>query len=121
VKAKTLGYAGETLAAQYLQTKGYQILANNFTIRGGEIDLIAKYKGAFVFVEVKTRTGKSFGEGDESMNGLKKMRLRRAIEQYLNTKIRQPDPDYRADLIEIDLHPETNVIKSLTHFEDIEL
>lgn len=121
VKAKSLGYHGETLAAQYLQTKGYQILENNFTIRGGEIDLVAKQGSIFVFIEVKTRTGKNFGEADESMNRLKKMRLQRAIERYLSTKIREPDPDYRVDLIEMNLHPESNTLKSIIHLEDIEL
>lgn len=121
VKAKSLGYHGETLAAQYLQTKGYRILENNFTIRGGEIDLVAKQSNTFVFVEVKTRTGKKFGEGDESFNRLKSRRIQRAVERYLSTKIREPDPDYRVDLVEINLHPETNTLESITHLEDIEL
>lgn len=121
MKAKTLGYAGEALAAQYLQTKGYQILENNFTIRGGEIDLVAKKGRIWIFVEVKTRTKDSFGYGDESIDRLKKARLRRAVQRYLDSKIREQDPDYRADLVEITLHPETKKILRIEHFEDIEL
>lgn len=121
MKAKALGYIGENLAAQYLQTKGYQILANNFTIRGGEIDIVAKRGAMLIFVEVKTRSGKDFGDGDESFNRLKNHRIQRAITRYLNTKIRKPDPDYRVDLIEMNLHPETHALESITHLEDIEL
>jgi putative endonuclease len=120
VKAKALGYSGETLAAQYLQTQGYQILENNFTIRGGEIDLIARKENIIIFIEVKTRTGKSFGEADESLNGFKKMRLRRAIEHYL-AKIRGTDPDYRVDFIEIELDPETKKLTRINHLQDIEI
>lgn len=121
MKAKTLGYVGEALAAQYLQSKGYQILGNNFTIRGGEIDLVAKNAQIWVFVEVKTRTENSFGYGDESINRLKKVRLQRAIQRYLDSKIREQDPNYRADLVEITLHPETKKVLRIEHFEDIEL
>lgn len=121
MKAKALGYAGEALAAQYLQTKGYQILENNFTIRGGEIDLIVKKGRTWIFVEVKTRTENSFGYGDENINQLKKIRLRRTIQRYLDSKIREHDPDYRADLVEITLHPETKKVLHIEHFEDIEL
>lgn len=121
MKAKTIGYHGENLAAQYLQTKGCQILENNFTIRGGEIDIVAKQGAMLIFVEVKTRRGKNFGEGDESFNRLKNHRIQRAIARYLSTKISEPDPDYRVDLIEMNLHPKTNALESITHLEDIEL
>lgn len=121
VKAKELGFSGETLAAHYLQNKGYEILRRNFTIRGGEIDLIAKQAGILVFVEVKTRTNKNFGAGDESINKLKKRRLARTIQRYLDTCVTAQDPDYRVDVVEIELHPVTKKIQRITHFEDIEL
>lgn len=121
MKAKTLGYSGEALAAHHLESKGYSIVENNFTIRGGEIDLIAREGNTLVFVEVKTRTKDTFGHGDESMNRLKKARLSRTVHRYLYTKIRDPDPDYRVDLIEIELHPETKKLERINHFKDIEL
>jgi len=121
VKAKTLGYHGETLAAHFLRNKGYEILKNNFTVRGGEIDLVARIRGLLIFVEVKTRTGKSFGFGDESMNRLKRMRMNRAIERYLDETRKNEDSDYRVDLIEVELMPDSQALKNITHLEDIEL
>lgn len=121
VKAKTLGYQGETLAAHFLQNKGYEILRNNFTVRGGEIDLVARNSNVLIFVEVKTRTGESFGHGDESMDRFKRMRMRRAIARYLNETEKNGEGDYRVDLIEIELAPDTQTLKNITHLEDIEL
>lgn len=121
MQAKSLGFSGETLAAHFLKSKGYEILANNFTIRGGEIDIIAKDKGIFVFVEVKTRTSDTFGRGEESVDKKKRLRIKRAIERYLNSKTAECDPDYRVDLMEIELDQTTNKLKNINHFEDIEL
>lgn len=121
VKAKTLGYSGETLAAQFLKNKGYEILQNNFTIRGGEIDLIALHGTILIFVEVKTRTNESFGRGEESMNYFKRTRIHRAIERYLDRHGDREDTDYRVDLIEVELDPTTKALKNINHFEDIEL
>lgn len=99
-----------------MQSKGYEILKNNFTVRGGEIDLITKQDNTLVFVEVKTRTSTSFGYGDESMNRLKIMRIHRAIQRYLG----DGDTDYRVDLVEIQLEPDKNTLKTINHFEDID-
>lgn len=121
VKAKTLGYHGETLAAHFLQKKGYEILKNNFTIHGGEIDIIAKHGPTLVFIEVKTRTNESFGHGEESMNYFKRTRLHRAIERYLDQHGNEGSVDYRVDLVEIELDRRTKTLKNINHFEDIEL
>lgn len=119
VKAKKIGYQGEKLAAQYLQSKGYEILEKNFTIRGGEIDIIARQGDMLIFVEVKTRSRETFGPGEESMNNLKKYRLDRTIMKYLE-KNNQEDSDFRLDLIQIELDPTTQALEYIEHFEDIE-
>ena len=118
---KLLGYKGEKLAAQFLQSKGYEILQSNFTIRGGEIDLIARHGNVLVFIEVKTRTNESFGRGEESVNWQKRFRLHRAIERYLDQHAPKSDMDYRVDVLEIELNPHTHALKNIEHFEDIEL
>lgn len=121
MQAKKLGYKGEDIAAHYLESKGYEILENNFQIRGGEIDLVAKRAGVFVFVEVKTRTQNAFGLGEESVTSLKRRRIHRAIERYCDKKLAGRIPDYRIDLIEIRLGKQDNAVESVNHFEDIEL
>ncbi len=116
-----MGYVGENLAIKYLIDKGYEILDKNFTVRGGEIDIVARKNGVFIFVEVKARTSDSFGEGNESVDRQKKKRILYAAEKYLYTKIKTPDPDFRLDIIEIELDPETGAQKNINHFEDIEV
>ena len=121
MQAKSLGYKGEEPAAQFLRSKGYEIVQTNFTVRGGEVDLVALVHGVIVFVEVKTRTGVGFGDGDESMTRQKKMRLKRTIKRYLHQRADSNDADFRVDLVEIQLDALSNKLKNITHFEDIEL
>ena len=58
---KNVGDLGEQLAADMLSNSGYRIIKRNFTVRGGEIDIIAIKDGVMHFIEVKTRTGDEFG------------------------------------------------------------
>ena len=51
----TLGAWGEEKAAEFLQKKGYRILARNYRVRTGELDLVAETESFLVFVEVKLR------------------------------------------------------------------
>ncbi len=54
--SREIGVAGEFLAARYLATHGYEILAQNWRTRFGEADIICRYEdGTIVLVEVKTR------------------------------------------------------------------
>ena len=45
-----IGKLGEKLAAQYLESKGYEILERNFYCRQGEIDIIAKENTKIIFI-----------------------------------------------------------------------
>jgi putative endonuclease len=49
------GRRAETLAALFLQLKGYVILARRFAVPVGEVDLIARRNDLLIFVEVKRR------------------------------------------------------------------
>lgn len=53
--AHLAGVAGERAAAEFLEGKGYEIVARNYHSAYGEIDLIAKNDAFLAFVEVKTR------------------------------------------------------------------
>ena len=50
------GKLGEDCAANFLEAKGYSIVARNFRIRSAEIDIIAKLDDLLIFVEVKARS-----------------------------------------------------------------
>ena len=52
---RQLGSEKEKLAAEYLQERGYEIVACNYRCRQAEIDIIAKKEEYLIFIEVKYR------------------------------------------------------------------
>ena len=60
-KSHITGKIGEKVAQEYLIKNDYEILVKNFRCKQGEIDIIAKDKNELVFIEVKTRTNKKYG------------------------------------------------------------
>jgi putative endonuclease len=77
-----IGRYGEDRAAIYLQDHGYEIIERNWRSRSGEIDLIARHKGRFVFVEVKTRNGSGYGHPFEAITRAKMSRMRRLVAEW---------------------------------------
>lgn len=75
LKRKATGYYGETIAQKVLEKKGYRLLVKNYTIHGGEIDLIMEKGEEIVFVEVKTRRNDHYGTPLESISPQKKKRI----------------------------------------------
>ncbi|PIQ77570.1 YraN family protein [Candidatus Peregrinibacteria bacterium CG11_big_fil_rev_8_21_14_0_20_46_8] len=120
MQAKKIGYLGEELAASYLNQHGYSIVATNYTIQGGEIDIIARCNDFLIFVEVKTRTSSTFGNGGESITRNKRLRLQRAITHYIAQHCAHREPEYRIDVIEITLHAQKHYLLNIDHIENIE-
>ena len=52
--SRALGNIAEEIAAKYIQENGFQVIERNFTLRGGEIDIIAIKDGVLHFIEVKS-------------------------------------------------------------------
>lgn len=83
---RTKGKIGEGIAVNFLKQNGYEILEQNYYYNHGEIDIIAKEGNALVFVEVKSRRSKRFGEPEESVTPKKQELLRRTAEGYVGEK-----------------------------------
>ena len=77
------GKYGENIAINYLIKKGYKIIEKNFLCKQGEIDIIARYKNEFVFVEVKTRTSIKYGNPIEAVNKNKTKHMYNSAQFYL--------------------------------------
>lgn len=80
---KEIGSLGEDFTAEFLISKGCDILARNFRIRGGEIDIIAKKGELLHIVEVKTRKPDPLSTGGEAITPQKQAFIIKAAEAYL--------------------------------------
>jgi putative endonuclease len=97
---KQRGEAGEKLACSALKKKGYRIIERNYRCRYGEIDIIARHKDSLVFIEVRSKTGASFGSPEESITSAKKQRLVSTALDYLNAH-GKPDENWRFDFVAV--------------------
>jgi putative endonuclease len=95
------GASAEEEAADYLEKQGFTIVARNFQIHIGEIDIIARDKdGMLVFVEVKSSRGTRFGHPFFWVDRNKQRTLARVAQFYL-AKNRTPRCPARFDVIAI--------------------
>lgn len=83
MSTRDTGNIGESLTAYYLERSGYKILRRNYTVRGGEIDIIAEKDGVIAFVEVKTRDISALDKGVNAVNKHKRGLIIRASQEYL--------------------------------------
>lgn len=97
---RSIGATYEKIAGEYLQTLGYEILEYNFYTRSGEIDIVAKHKGYYVFVEVKYRENERSGHPFEAVSVLKQRTISKCAFYYLK-KHQLQDVPVRFDVVGI--------------------
>ncbi|MEG0766606.1 MAG: YraN family protein [Clostridia bacterium] len=98
--SRAVGVRGEEIAAAYLQSRGFLLLAAHYQIRGAEIDLIAQDGAYRVFVEVKYRTDTHFSMPREAVTCAKQRRICRAALRWLTEQGRTEDY-VRFDVVEV--------------------
>ena len=84
MKDKNTGKAGEDYAAKYLKRRGYLIIARNYAIVGGELDIVALKGRTLVFVEVKTRSSEEMGSASAAVDIRKQNCLKKAKSDFLS-------------------------------------
>jgi putative endonuclease len=94
------GAAAESLAAEFLQSRGLAVVERNYRCRGGEIDLIARDGSTLVFVEVRLRRSDSFGGARASITAAKRRRLKYAAGLFLSRLDREPPCRFDAILLD---------------------
>lgn len=95
--AKTIGNKGENAVCEFLERHGYEIIKRNFTIRGGEIDIIAMKENVTAFVEVKTRKPDALESGENAITYSKKQFIVKTAQAYID-KFGNNDSLYRFDV-----------------------
>jgi putative endonuclease len=109
--SKTLGRAGEQLAADHFARLGWEIVGRNHRTRLGEIDLIAVDGDTLVFAEVKTcRLGKR--RPWENLHEGKRSQVRRLVGAWFAEQ--RPRPHFahiRCDAIGIVLDDRDQLVR----------
>ncbi|HUL44867.1 MAG TPA: YraN family protein [Bacteroidota bacterium] len=108
------GAVGEQLAIEYLEKKAYHILQRNYRFEHGEIDIVADDHGVLVFVEVKARSSREYGEPEEAVTESKRRKIRHTADGYLFEN-GIDDRICRFDVIGIEFGQQRPVIR---HLED---
>jgi putative endonuclease len=80
---REIGEMGELQGINFLKKAGYKIVEKNFSVKAGEIDVIAKDKDYLVFVEIKFRTTREFGPPVEAVDKKKQNKIIRSALLYL--------------------------------------
>lgn len=103
------GRKGEDLCVEFLKKHNYIILEQNFRCPFGEIDIIAKEKSVYVFIEVKTRTSSKYGFPQEAVNIRKQRKIKKvALYYFKSMDIR--DFNCRFDVVTVFLNGNTTEI-----------
>jgi putative endonuclease len=80
-----LGNLGEELALKKIRRLGYKKVIRNYRCPLGEVDLIARDGDTLVFLEIKTRKGKSVGYAKEAVDARKRRQLSKAALAYMKS------------------------------------
>lgn len=74
---------GEDAAAALLREEGWTVLHRNWSVRLGELDIVARRGGCLAFVEVKARRAPVLVDPVLGVDWRKQRQLRRVAEAYL--------------------------------------
>ena len=107
-KQQAIGNHAESLACDFLQTRGLRLVARNFRCKGGELDLVMLDQDTVVFVEVRARKGSRYGSALESVTYAKQRRLIHAANYFILRNDPQHKRSYRFDVVAIQGEPGNN-------------
>lgn len=80
---QALGAAAEAAALAHLQAHGLRLLERNARFKVGELDLVMRDGDSLVFVEVRLRNARAWGDGLDSVDPRKRAKLVRAALAWL--------------------------------------
>ena len=131
-KHNETGALGETIAANWLEKKGFEIVCRNYRKKWGELDIVVQKDSLVHFVEVKTVSRKSGGDGsgfekevnnyrpEDNLHYRKQQGLKRTIQTYLLENKRKvssfakasvDEAEWQFDLICVFLDQERRIAK----------
>ena len=114
-----LGKLGEDLALKKIKRLGYKCITRNYRCSLGEVDLIARDGESLVFIEIKTRKGKSLGYAKEAIDSRKRRQLSKVALAYMKSN-KCPEAKSRFDVVAINLSDEGDQIEVIRNAFDLE-
>nr|WP_206212217.1 YraN family protein [Wenzhouxiangella sp. XN79A] len=96
-----IGQRGERQAERFLAMNGLRPVARNWHCRHGELDLVMLHDDTLVFVEVRMRSPRGFGDGVDSVHAGKQQRLANAAAMFLADHPEWQERPCRFDVIAI--------------------
>jgi putative endonuclease len=112
------GKTGEDVACRELKRRGYVILARRYRRRRGELDIVARDGPTLVFVEVKARESRDFGDAAESVTRLKQRTMVQLAIEYM-ARHRLGNEPCRFDVVSIHLEAGRPVVELYQNAFDI--
>ena len=100
LQRQLVGIQGENRAVAELERRGYAVVARRYRTRHGEIDVVARDGETIVFVEVKARDSRAFGEAAEAVTAFKRRRITQMALDYM-TRQRLSNCPCRFDVVSI--------------------
>lgn len=101
------GRTAESLVADDLRARGYEIVAQNARVGRLEIDIIARRDRLLVICEVRSRRSRAFGSPAATIDAKKIARIRRAAAAWLKQN-RPGTTELRFDAAAVTFDPEGN-------------
>jgi putative endonuclease len=108
------GTVSEDIAAAFLQSRGWTILARRYRINRKEIDIIARRTNTIAFVEVKARAGRGYGHPLEAVTWKKRREIEYVAQAWI-TRFGHPALHYRFDAIAITWAGHSHTLEHVEH------
>jgi putative endonuclease len=99
-RRRALGQEAEEAAGRFLERAGLRVVERNVRFAHGEIDLVCRDSGVWVFVEVKCRHARWGDAPAEAVSWHKQRRLTRLAQHYLKWR-RLHDVRCRFDVVAV--------------------
>ena len=108
---KEIGKLGESIAVQFLEGKGFRVIARNYRKPWGEIDIIAEKSGMVRFVEVKAVSCENLPDvtremsnyrPEEQVHPHKLRKITRTAEIYMNST--KDEREFQIDVVGVFLN-----------------
>lgn len=97
---QALGLLGERIAARWLRREGWTLVAHRFRTGHRDIDLIMRRAHEIAFVEVKARSGDTFGGPVAAVHARKRRELVRAAQVWVD-RFGTQELAYRFDVLAV--------------------